>query len=138
MFFDALLRAQVALTDAVPVARLFSAGGIDTVRGYPMNIQSGDSGVSARLQVAGLKGWQANRLQITPFGFVDAAFVEPYRAPGATRPRDETLVSAGAGLRVQYDRSISGVALIGVPMSNTTNFKDKGDPTVYVGLDYSF
>ncbi|UXX84070.1 ShlB/FhaC/HecB family hemolysin secretion/activation protein [Roseovarius pelagicus] len=140
LLFDVLGRAQVALTDAIPVARLFSAGGVDTVRGYPTNVQSGDSGVSVRLQLAGLEAWQpaGRKLRVTPFAFFDAAYIVPFRAAGANVPRDETLASAGAGLRVQYGPAVSGVALFGVPLSNTTNYKDKGDPTIYVGLDYSF
>lgn len=137
---DVAARAQLALSDALPVARLFSAGGIDTVRGYPINIQSGDSGASVRVQLAGLQPWQPGNgaLQVSPFAFFDAAFIQPYRAPGLTLPRDDTLASVGTGLRIQYDGGLAGALIVGVPLSNTTSFKDEGDPTIYVGLDYTF
>lgn len=141
LVLEGSLRGQLAPDENLPVARLFGAGGVNSVRGYPENVLSGDSGVQMRVQVAKSTPYRmpgAAQIGVTPFAFYDAAFVKPHRVAGATLPRDEDLHSTGVGLRLGYGKSVTGLMMMAVPLVNTQTFKDKHDPEFYFGLDYSF
>lgn len=135
LVFEGTLRGQVAPGANLPVARLFGVGGSSSVRGYPLNVQSGDSGVLVRAQILRAEPFvpaAMPRLGVGPFAFLDAAAVYPFG--GGT----ETLASVGGGVRLSWDNRISGLVMAAVPLRNTTNFNDRGKPAIYAGLDVSF
>lgn len=135
LVFEGRTRFQLAPDENLPVARLFGAGGAETVRGYPTNTESGDSGItaSAQLSLRNFDGIEALKsVDTTPFVFVDAGAVRPFG--GST----QTMVSAGAGAQVGLTKKTSAIALVAVPLSNTQNFMDRGDVRLYVGVDMRF
>lgn len=130
---------QYAHGQNLPVPRLISAGGVTTVRGYPNNVRSGDSGVILRAQVERRKPWQVGeRVDLYPFGFVDAALVVPYRIDGSINSDQDILASVGGGLRMEIGENISGLLLVSVPLRETLGFDKAGRANVLLGVDYRF
>lgn len=125
----------------LPVARLFNAGGATSVRGYPNAVRSGDSGIIVQSQISRAEPYPLNAegtVRVTPFGFVDAALVVPYRVDGSIDSEQDTLASFGLGARFHLPRNMTASAFAGVPMRNTLGFSDRGDPSFYLGLDWTF
>lgn len=135
---EAELSAQIAPDQNLPVARLFTVGGPTTIRGYPINVRGGDSGLLARLQVSRAEPFERGDFAFRPFGFVDAAVVVPFRRDGGFDSDQDLLASIGAGLRMQYRDNASALLMAGVPLIETQGFTDTGRPTVYFGIDYRF
>lgn len=136
---DISLRAQLAPRANLPVARVFSVGGVSTVRGYPVSVQSGDSGALMRVQLSKLEPWTfgaENDWAVTPTSFFDLAHVVPYRQRGAIGPRPETLAAIGGGFQINWNNKVNGVMLAALPLSNTSNFAGRGKPVFYFGVDY--
>jgi len=141
LIFSGALRYQYAEGENLPVARLITAGGVGSVRGYPNDIRGGDSGVILNMQVSarqpvvfdGLSG-----IELRPFGFVDAAAIVPFRASGGFDSDQDVLASVGAGVSVKLGERANLLALVAVPLKNTLGFSDKGKARLYVGLDYKF
>ena len=139
--FEVSTDLQLAPGQNLPVSRLFSAGGPTSVRGYTNNIRSGDSGLTARLQVSPIKAYRGKQnpdFGYTPFGFLDAAVVQPFREEGGLNSDQDYLVSIGAGVRVNYQRNLNMLLMAGVPLQETLGFTDTGKATLYIGLDYKF
>lgn len=141
LIFTGSLRYQYAEGENLPVARLITAGGVGSVRGYPNDIRGGDSGVILNLQVSartpivfdGLSG-----IELRPFGFVDAAAIMPFRAGGGFNSDQDVLASIGAGVSVKLGERANILALVAVPLKNTLGFAEKGETKLYLGLDYTF
>jgi len=132
-------RAQFAEGQNLPVARLFTVGGPTSVRGYPNNVRSGDSGVEVKVQLGLSKPWRlGERFTATPFVFADAAAVKPFRVGGAFIPDQDVLTSVGAGVRVGMGKNAASVISVAVPLRNTLGFDGKGKPMVHAGLDWTF
>jgi hemolysin activation/secretion protein len=130
---------QYAPDENLPVPRLISAGGVTTVRGYPNNVRSGDSGVILRAQIDRRTPWEiGENTKVYPFGFLDAAVIIPFRVDGSFNEDQDTLASVGAGLRVEIGSDISGLVMLGVPLRDTLGFQDKGRPNLLIGVDYRF
>ncbi|WP_460275386.1 ShlB/FhaC/HecB family hemolysin secretion/activation protein [Celeribacter sp. ULVN23_4] len=141
LMFNGNLRYQYAAGVNLPVARLFTAGGIGSVRGYPNDIRGGDSGAILNLQISNLRPYRPEGLpnwSFTFFGFVDGAVVVPYREDGGLDSEQDLLASAGVGVTARYRENIDILAMIGVPLQETLGFYDQGKPTFYIGVDYSF
>lgn len=138
---DVTAQAQFAQGQNLPVARLFSAGGPVSVRGYPNNIRSGDSGLVAKFQVSPAKAWRPGEngtIPIRPFAFLDAALVVPYRINGGISSDQDYMASIGGGARIEFGNNASGLLMVGVPLIETLGFRDTGKATIMVGLDYKF
>ena len=140
--FDATLRAQIAPDQNLPVARLFSLGGPTTVRGYPLNERSGDSGLLARLQLNYGEpfrgGGEDSTWSYTPFGFADLGIVIPFRDDGSSFDSDQDiLASLGLGVRIDWNSRARGLIMIANPMKETLGFTDLS-PRVYFGIDWDF
>lgn len=130
---------QLAPGQNLPVPRLISAGGPTSVRGYPNNVRSGDSGLILRAQLSKQVPWQPSpNIQITPFGFLDAALIVPYRPDGSINADQDVLYSAGAGGRFDFGNRWSMLAMVGVPLKETLGFTDTGKAQFYAGLDFKF
>ena len=140
--FDGNLRFQVAPDQNLPVARLFSIGGVGSVRGYPNDIRSGDTGAVLNLQVSKREPFSVagDRLSISPFAFVDIGVAVPFRATNAGFNSDQDLLYS-TGLGALFDLSgrldVQAVALIGVPLKETLGYPDP-KARAYIGLDYKF
>jgi hemolysin activation/secretion protein len=138
---DIALNFQHAPDANLASPRLFSAGGATTVRGYPVDVRSGDSGVVIRTQINRTKPIMLGQrgLNFTPFGFVDLGVVVPYRATGSEVDFDvDGMASAGFGSRVRFNDRWAGVSFVGVPLKDTAGFTGAGDPVFSIGLDYTF
>lgn len=139
--FNGNLRYQYAHGANLPVARLFTAGGVGSVRGYPSDIRGGDSGAILNLQLslrepwspAGLRNWE-----FTPFAFADAALVVPYRVNGSIDTSQDFLASVGAGVSASIGDRANLIAMVGMPLLNTLGFDGAGRGVIRVGLDFNF
>jgi len=141
LMFNGTLRYQLAYGENLPVARLLTAGGVGTVRGYPENIRGGDSGVVLNFQLSArdpITPEAMPKLRMTPFGFVDAALILPYRVDGGFNSEHDLLASLGGGVSFGLGDKASLLAMIGVPLVDTLGFTDAGQPAFYLGLDYTF
>jgi hemolysin activation/secretion protein len=138
--FDGNLRFQYAPDQNLPVARLFTGGGVGNVRGYPNDVRSGDSGIVANLQITRTTPWMLwdDRVMLNPFGFVDAAVIVPFRAEGDEDDGQDTLASAGFGIAAQVNDRAAASLTVSVPLRDTLGFEDSGEAEIYVGIDYNF
>ncbi|MDE0591501.1 hypothetical protein OU789_16300 [Halocynthiibacter sp. C4] len=139
--FNGNINFQLAPGENLPVARVFTAGGIGSVRGYPSNIRAGDSGAVVNLQLSKSTPYRPDslpKLDVTPFGFVDMGLVVPYRLDGGVDMDRDFIASIGGGATAKYGDHINVFAVLGVPLRNTLGFYNKGDPDFYLGLDYAF
>jgi hemolysin activation/secretion protein len=140
--FDANLRFQLAPDANLPVARLFSIGGVGSVRGYPNDIRSGDSGMVLKLQVSKRTPFDLadGNLAVTPFAFADIGIAVPFRATNAGFDGDQDLLySVGFGTRIGLRdmRNLQAVALVGLPIKETLGLPDPR-ARFYLGLDQRF
>lgn len=139
--FSTAMSYQYAHGQNLPVARLFNAGGATSVRGYPNAVRSGDSGLIMQNQISTANGYELGTgfpIALSPFAFVDAAIIVPYRVDGSYNSDHDLLASIGLGLRAEFDDRATGLVTYGVPLRNTLGFDDRGKGTLYVGLDMSF
>lgn len=131
--------AQLAPDQNLPVPRLISAGGVTTVRGYPNNVRSGDSGLILRTQISRLVPWELGaRVNVTPFAFADGAVIVPFRVDGGINSDQDLLLSVGAGARFDIGDDLSGLVMVGVPIRETLGFEDVNEGQLYAGFDYRF
>ena len=139
LLFETNVIGQYADGENLPVARLFTGGGPDILRGYPNNVRSGDSGFVARLQLSGREAISlvASDLKARPFGFLDVGLIVPFRPDGGIESDQDFLASAGAGTRISYRDNASMLLMAGLPLRETLGFDDRS-ATVYFGLDYTF
>lgn len=139
LIFEGNLRYQIAPGQNLPVARLFSVGGVGSVRGYPGDIRSGDSGVVLNLQLSGRNPIRlGERFTARPFVFLDAAAVVPYRVGGGFDSEQDLLASVGAGVTIARGDNLNMLAMVGVPLRDTLGFSDSGKPRFYLGADIRF
>lgn len=139
--FSTAMSYQYAHGQNLPVARLFNAGGATSVRGYPNAVRSGDSGLIVQNQISSANGFDIGGgypVALSPFAFVDAALVVPYRVDGGIDSDQDFLVSVGFGARAEIGDRATALLSYGVPLRNTLGFDDRGKGTVYFGLDMSF
>lgn len=143
--FDADVDWQIAEGQNLSVKRRIAAGGSASLRGYPKDIRSGDSGAVARLQLACPAPCFAetdeapsilDTASLSPFAFVDMALIRPFAAPGGTADRNDFLASAGVGARVGSGK-VGLLGYVGVPLVQATGLTDM-NPRLYLGADYAF
>ncbi|WP_224823225.1 ShlB/FhaC/HecB family hemolysin secretion/activation protein [Cognatishimia sp. MH4019] len=139
LLFETNVIGQYAEGENLPVARLFTGGGPDILRGYPNNVRSGDSGFVARMQISGREAISLGEsdFKARPFGFLDVGLIVPFRPDGGIESDQDFLASAGAGTRISYRDNASMLLMAGLPLRETLGFED-GEATVYFGLDYTF
>ncbi len=138
LVFEADVTGQFARNQNLPVARLFTVGGPTTMRGYPINVRGGDSGVMARLQLSLAEQVNVGNFGLRPFAFLDSALVVPFRQDGGIDTKQDLLASVGGGLRMRYRDNVAGLLVVGVPLLNTQGFTNTGRPTAFLGIDYQF
>lgn len=139
LLFETNIVGQYADGENLPVARLFTGGGPDILRGYPNNVRSGDSGVVARFQLSGRQGTSLGEsdFRVRPFGFLDMGLIVPFRVDGGVETDQDFLASTGAGTRITYRDKGSMLLMAGLPLRETLGFEESS-ATFYFGLDYTF
>lgn len=106
---------QYAQEETAPPALLYQVGGVDTVRGYPAGAVAGATGLL--LSFEGRYRW---RRGLQPFAFFDYGRVED------VSPERADIMSAGAGMRWQYGRYISGELVWGQTLEQVLPDQDSG------------
>ncbi len=109
----------------------FSAGGVQSVRGYHQTQQLGDNGLNASVELYGPRLW-AGRL----LGFYDWATLW-IENPLAANPARYTLASAGLGLRMQILRHFQGELDWGYPFYRQGTV-DAGQQRLDFRVSYEF
>lgn len=134
---EVAFRGQYTDQGTLPAAKLFSLGGLSSVRGYPDGVLSGLSGLDMRVQVsrAPMPLSQATTdLSWSPFMFMDAGTIDPVIA-------DENPInvySAGFGLRATFREDTRLLATIATPLADVEGQDIPEGPEIYFGLDYQF
>lgn len=123
-----LLRADVQLADRplVPFEQ-FSLGGIESVRGYRQDALLTDNGIfaSAEVRIPIVRFSKRNSLlQVTPFVDVGTAWNRSGRQGANPELEDNTLVSAGLGLRLQLENWLTARFDWGIPIISIPGDKD--------------
>lgn len=139
LLFETSVLAQYADGENLPVARLFTGGGPDILRGYPNNVRSGDSGVVGRFQLSGRNTIPLGESDFSarPFGFMDLGLIVPFRPDGGIESDQDFLASFGVGTRINYRTDASMLLMAGLPVRETLGYEDP-EATFYFGLDYTF
>lgn len=117
----------------------FSAGGVDTVRGYTESIAAGDNGLVAGLELRtpSFAKWSHDQLDdLTLFAFAEGASLRVLKPlPGQIDRYD--LLSAGLGLRFKGWGGISGYLDMAYPFE-TVSKVEAGDVRVDFRLGYEW
>lgn len=110
-------------------------GGEQFGRAYNSSEITGDHCVAASLELA--RTYQNNLpsgvAAIQPYGFVDAGRVYNYGTQA-----DESLASAGFGIRAEFSGGVSGSVEIAQPIGRETETSGNRDPRLFIGLSTSF
>lgn len=124
-----LLRTDVQLADRplVPLEQ-FGLGGLESVRGYRQDALLTDNGIfaSAEVRIPIVRLSERNSLlQVIPFFDVGTGWNRSGR-PSSTNsePEDNTLVSAGLGLRLQLENWLTARLDWGIPIISIPGEKD--------------
>lgn len=117
----------------------FSAGGVDTVRGYTESIAAGDNGLVAGLELRtpSLSKWTYEQLdELTLFAFAEGASLSVLKPlPGQIDQYD--LYSAGLGLRFKGWGGVSGYLDLAYPFE-TISQVEAGDTRLNFRLGYEW
>ncbi len=114
----------------------FSAGGLDTVRGYLESETLGDDGAAATLEFRGpdIGAWLQNKLKTEGgenapsftvfnecrlFGFADGGYVD-IRHPLPGQQSEFSLASYGAGSRCKTLNSLNSMLVVAIPLVTQT------------------
>lgn len=119
--------------DALYSSEQIFAGGVGSVRGFPESAQGGDRGFYLRNEFA---TWRQTRLfgeslRLEPYLFLDAGQLRTL-ADG----RDQTLVGAGAGIRIGF-RSGHAELILGRPLREPDGLEHTG-PRLNASIAYRF
>ena len=136
---------QYTPRDKVPVIDQMSVGGIGTVRGYSPNIMiTAKSGYQLNAEIYLPAGPQEFNIgdkfyhtdeYVRPFVFADYAALYPYRgSDGDSLNKNDILLSAGAGLRLQLPYDIVLKATYGVPLKHTRYDEHHGNWNLEIGF----
>lgn len=136
----AALDGQFANNIHLPVARQFSVGGTEILRGYPLDVRAAPEALAMRLQLVKLTSYSLfdNRVDIQPYTFFDAAMLRTSAVNGPRTTAADKLFSTGVGASFTLDDRYALHGLIGVPLRPTTGFTESGTPIVLLGLSASF
>lgn len=117
----------------------FSAGGVDTVRGYTESAASGDDGLlgGLELRVPSLARWVAERLDdLSLYAFAEGASLR-IREPLPAQTDRFDLLAAGLGLRFKGWDGVSGSLDLAWPFENAGQVK-AGDGRVHFRMGYEW
>ena len=132
----AAVNAQYAFADLL-APELFSFGGEPFGRGYDPAELVGDDGLAAKLELRRTDALAAGPLTAaTAYGFYDFGYVRQ-RTPGGF-PASESAASAGAGLRFDAGRHVSGFVELAKPLTRIVAAEGDKSLRGYAGLSLRF
>lgn len=123
------LDGQYSFKDNVVSSRQFFLGGMYSVRGYPENYMSADSGISLNFEY-GMP--IAHSKKVRGFWFFD--YGRLFGESGESNKKDRYLVSSGLGVRAQMGKNVSGTLSFGFPLKK--NFSAKNDRVSPVRVNF--
>ncbi|MBN1141947.1 MAG: ShlB/FhaC/HecB family hemolysin secretion/activation protein [Deltaproteobacteria bacterium] len=143
MQFDAALDGQIS-SQALVSSEQFSAGGMESVRGYMESEAMGDHGIHGTFELAapdlGEKlGWQ-KYFRLTPYLFYDFACLE-VKDPLPEQDAHMTLQGTGFGIRGGLIRGLSYQMDVAWALTETerdTERIDEGDSRIHFFVKYQF
>lgn len=106
--------------DALPAFEELTGGSYSAGRGYDPASVTGDTGITARLEMryGTLMPDSVNSVSVQPYVFFDAATLRD-RDPSQRAANPDSLASAGGGLRFAYGRGLQGDVALAVPLRRT-------------------
>ncbi len=123
------LDGQYSFKDNIMSSRQFFLGGMYSVRGYPENYMSADSGISINFEY-GMP--IAHSKKVRGFWFLD--YGRLFGESGESNKTDRYLVSTGLGVRAQMGNNVSGTLSFGFPLKK--NFPGKNDRVSPVRVNF--
>lgn len=125
--------AQYAFTDLL-APELFSVGGEQFGRGYDASELLDDHGAALKLDLRYSHTWGGRRpFTLTPYVFGDAGRVwQRTTVPGLES--QQTLSSAGGGIRLSLGSQLSGFVEFAKPLDRIVGQESSRDPRVFAGL----
>ena len=115
---------------SLPEVEKFGVGFQPHLRGYVPWGAEGDRGGAGAVEVSYIKPMNsAGLLEVMPFVFFDAAFVDDH-VKRDYAPKAQQLYSSGGGVRLVFGRGYSSAAWIGVPLRDGSQSK-AGEPAFY-------
>lgn len=139
--------AKFGLSRNNPTSVLHSVGGVETVRGYPVSLLTGDSGFNITLETSLFEPWTfdlspnttVESISINPFTFADLGIAVPFRNTSRAIQKEDVIASIGFGLNYKVGSHISGDVSVGIPFRDTTGFDASHEgPVVNFKLVASF
>jgi len=132
--FTALAKGQLS-SDSLLSAEECGVGGATFGRGFNSSEITGDHCVAASIEVSRTitESLPSGLSALQPYAFIDGGMV--YNS--GTQP-DESLASAGLGIRADFSRGISGSLEIAKPINRDSEFSGDKSPRFFVGLSASF
>ncbi len=122
-----------ASTNRLPTVEKFYLGDRYWLRGYAFDEADGDTGLAALFELSKTFYVEQNPVHsATPFLFLDAGYVDNKSASDAQFD-NETLVSTGLGLEIEFFENVSVLGTVGVPLTDGP-LTDSGDPAGYLRL----
>ena len=123
------LDGQYSFKDNVVSSRQFFLGGMYSVRGYPENYMSADSGISLNFEY-GMPIAHSKKVR----GFLFFDYGRLFGESGESNKKDRYLVSTGLGVRAQMGKNVSGTLSFGFPLKK--NFSGKNDRVSPVRVNF--
>ncbi len=125
--------AQYAFTDLL-APELFSVGGEQFGRGYDASELLNDHGAALKIDLRYSRTWSGRRpVTLMPYVFSDAGRVWQ-RTTFEGGPSQQTLSSAGGGIRLNLGGQLSGFVEVAVPLDRIVGQENSRDPRVFAGL----
>lgn len=132
-------RGQLA-NNALLASEEFGVGGINSGRGYDPSEITGDDGISGSVEVQWNEPYPVNYLEdYQLFGFYDIGKV--WNVDGATPDDDDSLASAGFGVRADLPSNVKAGMSLAIPLTRgvqTNGTRNDVDPKVYFHLNKRF
>lgn len=130
---------QIGSSD-LPSFELFSFGGQDRQRGFEPFEYAGDDGASISVEIADT--FHVDRytlVGITPYGFADAMYLHNDDARvSAGRPGDNTLLSAGLGIKASFQSGFSINGWVASAVHDEERPDRSHGPEFYIQGQYSW
>jgi len=129
-------RGQIA-NSAMLSSEEFGVGGINSGRGFDPSEIVGDDGISGKVEVQWKQPYAINSVEnYQLFGFYDVGKV--WNDDATISDDDESLASAGVGVRADLPNDIQAGFAVAVPLTRDVQTQGDDDPRVYFNLNRSF
>ncbi|MCW8889463.1 MAG: BamA/TamA family outer membrane protein, partial [Sedimenticola sp.] len=122
---------QYSPDELLPSSEQFQIGGMYSVRGYPEGLLKGDKGYSFSIEYDVPFPFRESGPWENPFtdkwrafAFFDHGGAFPFKGNNAGVNDDDFLSSIGFGLGVNFDKTLRGRVVVGVPLSSRDDKHD--------------